>query len=97
LPSVDFNISDPATAFTETNRLRLVRARKIAPVLLGEWRIPMAPIKNTLYGLSYHRIRDTDLYFAGFRRGVMAADGAEPQRGTLFIFVDLYHEASPFF
>ena len=73
----------------------------------------MAPIKNTLYGLSYHRIRlhnpadissvveffvrDTDLYFVGFRRGVVAADGAEPQRGTLFIFVDLYHEAPPFF
>lgn len=78
----------------------------------------MAPSKNPLYGISYHRIRlhnpddisrvvelffrDTDLYFAGFRRGVVAipANGAaqdEPQWGTLFIFDDLYQEAPPFF
>jgi hypothetical protein len=118
VPSVDFNISEPATAFTETTRLRLVRARKIAPVLLGGRRIPVAPIKNPLYGISYHRIRlhnpanmsrvveffvrDTDLYLAGFWRGVVPipADGAaqnEPNWGTLFIFDDLYEEVPPFF
>jgi hypothetical protein len=85
---------------------------KIAPVLVGERLIPVAPFKNPLCGISYHRIRlhnpaniyhvmelfvrDTNLYFTGFRRGVVVADGAEPQWGTLFIFNDLYEETPPF-
>jgi hypothetical protein len=85
---------------------------KITPVLLGERLIPVAPFKNPLCGISYHRIRlhnpadiyrvvelfvrDTNLYFTGFRRGVVVADGGEPQWGTLFIFDGLYEEAPPF-
>jgi hypothetical protein len=100
---------DPKAEFEAMTKARLTRFRCLALLLLGEHQVPVLPYANPETGISHHIIRligsmcpdfkvdllfrDTDLYFAGFRRAIVSRE-KEEQWGEWFIYGDLITEGT---
>ncbi|KAG2608338.1 hypothetical protein PVAP13_4NG315100 [Panicum virgatum] len=99
----------PEIEFPAMTKARLGRFRCLALLLLGDHLVPVLPLRNPDTGISHHILRlidssnpsfkvdllfrDSDLYFAGFRRAIVSPEGEE-QWGEWFIYGDLIADGS---
>jgi hypothetical protein len=86
-------------------KARLARARSLAPVLIGEYEVPVLPLLNPETGMSHHIIRlihsgytnfkvdllfrDCDYYFAASAVPLCPSRAAKSNGGEWFIYGDM--------